>query len=119
MKGEIFLAKRAIPIETRTSLDSRDWDVRVKGYVANRMAHRRKCVSIFGSDYATADGVGVCDNVHAEGSSDAHWETRAHLRRGGESTTLECCYGRSYSVRGIDPPGLLARSAASIGDYPG
>ncbi len=60
---------------------------------------RREYVSIFGTDYATRDGTGVRDYIHVEDLADAHLKALAYLRRGGKSTTLNCGYGRGYSVR--------------------
>ncbi len=60
---------------------------------------KRDHVSIFGTDYATPDGTGVRDYIHVEDLADAHLKALAYLRRGGDSTTLNCGYGRGYSVR--------------------
>ncbi len=60
---------------------------------------KREHVSIFGTDYPTPDGTGVRDYIHVEDLADAHLKALAYLRRGGESTTLNCGYGRGYSVR--------------------
>jgi UDP-glucose 4-epimerase len=60
---------------------------------------KREHVSIFGTDYETPDGTGVRDYIHVEDLADAHLKALAYLRDGGESTTLNCGYGRGYSVR--------------------
>lgn len=60
---------------------------------------KRSHVAIFGTDYPTPDGTGVRDYIHVEDLADAHLKALAYLRRGGESTTLNCGYGRGYSVR--------------------
>jgi UDP-glucose 4-epimerase len=60
---------------------------------------KRDHVSIFGTDYPTPDGTGVRDYIHVEDLADAHLKALEYLRRGGESTTLNCGYGRGYSVR--------------------
>jgi UDP-glucose 4-epimerase len=60
---------------------------------------KRPFVSIFGTDYPTPDGTGVRDYIHVEDLADAHLKALAYLRDGGESTTLNCGYGRGYSVR--------------------
>jgi len=94
---------------------------------------KRDHVAIFGTDYPTPDGTGVRDYVHVEDLADAHLKALAYLRRGGESTTLNCGYGRGYSVRELitmvekvaghplakreaprragDPPTLVARAS--------
>lgn len=93
---------------------------------------KRPFVSIFGTDYPTPDGTGVRDYIHVEDLADAHLKALAYLRQGGESTTLNCGYGRGYSVRELldmvekvaghtiakkeeprragDPPSLVARA---------
>jgi UDP-glucose 4-epimerase len=60
---------------------------------------KREYVSIFGTDYPTPDGTGIRDYIHVEDVADAHLKALAYLRRGGKSTTLNCGYGRGYSVR--------------------
>ncbi|HEX6996876.1 MAG TPA: UDP-glucose 4-epimerase GalE [Gammaproteobacteria bacterium] len=60
---------------------------------------KRPHVQIFGTDYDTPDGTGVRDYIHVEDLADAHLKALAYLRGGGESTTLNCGYGRGYSVR--------------------
>jgi UDP-glucose 4-epimerase len=104
---------------------------------------KRPYVSIFGTDYPTPDGTGVRDYIHVEDLADAHLKALAYLRRGGESTTLNCGYGRGYSVRELlsvvdhvaghpiakreeprragDPPTLVARATrirATLGWQP-
>ena len=60
---------------------------------------KREYVSIYGTDYATPDGTGVRDYIHVEDLASAHLKALTYLRRGGKSTTLNCGYGRGYSVR--------------------
>jgi UDP-glucose 4-epimerase len=60
---------------------------------------KRTHVSIFGTDYDTPDGTGVRDYIHVEDLASAHLKALDYLRAGGESTTLNCGYGRGYSVR--------------------
>ena len=62
---------------------------------------KREAVSIFGTDYPTPDGTGVRDYIHVEDLADAHLKALDYLRRGGESTTLNCGYGHGYSVREV------------------
>ncbi|MGQ0430457.1 MAG: UDP-glucose 4-epimerase GalE [Gammaproteobacteria bacterium] len=93
---------------------------------------KRDSVSIFGTDYETPDGTGVRDYIHVEDLADAHLKALDYLRAGGISTTLNCGYGRGYSVREVldvvarvsgrelaireaprrtgDPPQLVARA---------
>ncbi|MEW8507576.1 MAG: UDP-glucose 4-epimerase GalE [Candidatus Thiodiazotropha sp.] len=60
---------------------------------------KRDKIYIFGTDYPTKDGTGVRDYIHVEDLADAHVKALDYLRRGGESTTLNCGYGHGYSVR--------------------
>ncbi len=62
---------------------------------------RRPGVSIFGTDYPTPDGTGLRDYIHVEDLAAAHIDALAYLRKGGESTTLNCGYGHGYSVRDV------------------
>ena len=62
---------------------------------------RRSHVSVFGTDYPTPDGTGVRDYIHVEDLATAHLDALAYLRKGGESTTLNCGYGHGYSVREV------------------
>ena len=62
---------------------------------------KRESISIFGNDYATADGTGVRDYIHVEDLADAHVKALRYLEGGGRSTTLNCGYGHGYSVREV------------------
>jgi UDP-glucose 4-epimerase len=62
---------------------------------------KRERIYIFGTDYDTPDGTGVRDYIHVEDLADAHLCALDYLRDGGESTTLNCGYGRGYSVREV------------------
>jgi UDP-glucose 4-epimerase len=93
---------------------------------------KREDVSIFGTDFDTRDGTGVRDYIHVEDLAAAHLNAVDYLRAGGGSTTLNCGYGRGFSVREVldavtrvagrplnviegprragDPPELVARA---------
>ncbi len=93
---------------------------------------KREKLYVFGTDYPTPDGTGVRDYIHVDDLADAHVRALDHLRRGGESVTLNCGYGHGYSVREVidavnrvngapiavqeeprragDPPSLIARA---------
>ena len=62
---------------------------------------RRKKLEIFGTDYPTQDGTCIRDYLHVEDLAAAHLAALEYLRDGGESTTLNCGYGRGFSVREI------------------
>lgn len=62
---------------------------------------KRPHVSIFGTDYPTADGTGVRDYIHVEDLATAHLAALDYLRKGGASSTFNCGYGHGYSVREV------------------
>jgi UDP-glucose 4-epimerase len=55
-------------------------------------------VQVFGTDYATPDGTCIRDYIHVTDLVGAHASALEHLRRGGASLTLNCGYGKGYSV---------------------
>jgi UDP-glucose 4-epimerase len=59
---------------------------------------QRAKVDVFGTDYPTADGSCIRDFIHVTDLVQAHGAALAYLREGGGSTTLNCGYGRGYSV---------------------
>lgn len=59
---------------------------------------QRAGLEIFGTDYATPDGTCVRDYIHVTDLARAHLAALDHLRAGGTSLTLNCGYGRGYSV---------------------
>lgn len=61
----------------------------------------RESLAIFGTDYPTPDGTGVRDFIHVEDLADAHADALTYLENAGESVTLNCGYGRGYSVREV------------------
>jgi UDP-glucose 4-epimerase len=58
-------------------------------------------MSVFGDDYPTHDGTCVRDYIHVSDLADAHVVALDHLRLGGGSRTLNCGYGRGYSVKEV------------------
>ncbi len=62
---------------------------------------KRDAISIFGTDYDTPDGTCIRDYIHVEDLAAAHLGALDYLRAGGASTTLNCGYGRGYSVREV------------------
>jgi UDP-glucose 4-epimerase len=62
---------------------------------------QRPKMDIFGTDYETPDGTCVRDYIHVTDLIEAHKLLLDHLRAGGESTTLNCAYGKGYSVRQV------------------
>lgn len=62
---------------------------------------QRDKVAIFGTDFPTPDGTGVRDYIHVTDLADAHGLLLDYLRVGGASTTMNCGYGRGFSVREV------------------
>ena len=62
---------------------------------------QRAKMDIFGTDYETPDGTCVRDYIHVTDLIAAHALLLDHLRKGGDSTTLNCAYGQGYSVREV------------------
>jgi len=59
---------------------------------------RRDKIDVFGTDYPTPDGTCIRDYIHVCDLVRAHCDALAYLRRGGISLTLNCGYGRGFSV---------------------
>jgi UDP-glucose 4-epimerase len=59
---------------------------------------QRAKIDVFGTDYPTPDGSCIRDFIHVSDLAQAHRAALAYLRGGGASTTLNCGYGRGYSV---------------------
>lgn len=58
----------------------------------------RKKMDVFGTDYPTPDGTCIRDYIHVSDLVAAHSDALAYLRNGGPSVTLNCGYGRGFSV---------------------
>src|SRR3954468_2841675 len=59
---------------------------------------QRSKIDVFGSDYPTADGSCIRHFIDVSDLVQAHRAALSYLRGGGASTTLNCGYGRGYSV---------------------
>lgn len=59
---------------------------------------QRSHLEVFGTDYLTPDGSCLRDYIQVSDLAEAHRVALDHLRSGGESLTLNCGYGRGYSV---------------------
>jgi len=102
---------------------------------------KRDGVSVFGTDFATPDGTGVRDYIHVSDLAAAHVDAlRLLIERPTQSHTLNCGYGRGYSVldvldavdrvtnvrvdrrmearRAGDPDALVADNAAILAALP-
>jgi UDP-glucose 4-epimerase len=62
---------------------------------------QRGHLDVFGEDYPTPDGTCVRDYIHVTDLARAHVAALAHLRRGGGNLTLNCGYGRGFSVKEV------------------
>jgi UDP-glucose 4-epimerase len=58
----------------------------------------RPLLEVYGTDYPTPDGTCVRDYIHVTDLARGHWAAVKYLRSRGESVTLNCGYGRGYSV---------------------
>jgi UDP-glucose 4-epimerase len=59
---------------------------------------QRPHLDVFGTDYPTKDGSCVRDYIQVSDLARAHVLALEHLRKGGDSLTLNCGYGQGYSV---------------------
>jgi len=59
---------------------------------------QRAKVDVFGTDYPTPDGSCIRDFIHVTDLAEAHRAALSYLHGGGSSITLNCGYGRGYSV---------------------
>ena len=62
---------------------------------------RRARIDVYGTDYPTPDGTCVRDFIHVSDLARAHVSALAYLRNGGANATINCGYGRGYSVREV------------------
>jgi UDP-glucose 4-epimerase len=58
----------------------------------------RPFLEVFGTDYPTRDGSCLRDYIQVTDLARAHLSALAYLREGGDSVTLNCGYGRGFSV---------------------
>jgi UDP-glucose 4-epimerase len=59
---------------------------------------QRSHLEVFGTDYPTRDGSCLRDYIQVSDLAEAHRMALEHLRAGRASLTLNCGYGRGYSV---------------------
>ena len=58
----------------------------------------RPKMQVFGTDYPTPDGTCIRDYIHVSDLVAAHTDALSYLRKGGDSATMNCGYGRGFSV---------------------
>ena len=61
----------------------------------------RDHITVFGTDYSTADGTCVRDYIHVSDLAGAHLAALDDLEAGGTSRVLNCGYGTGHSVREV------------------
>lgn len=61
----------------------------------------RDGVTIYGTDYPTADGTCIRDYIHVDDLASAHVAALDYLRDNNDSQILNCGYGQGFSVRQI------------------
>lgn len=61
----------------------------------------RDHLELFGEDYDTPDGTCIRDYVHVTDLVDAHVRALDYLKNSRENLTLNCGYGRGFSVREV------------------
>jgi UDP-glucose 4-epimerase len=71
----------------------------------------RPGIEVYGTDYPTPDGTCIRDYIHVSDLVRAHSNALRYLRNGGESTTLNCGYGRGFSV--LEAIDAVKRSSGS------
>ncbi len=62
---------------------------------------KRPGMMIYGDDYGTPDGTCIRDYIHISDLASAHVLALDYLLGGGESKTLNCGYGKGYSVKEV------------------
>ena len=62
---------------------------------------RRERIDVYGTDYDTPDGTCIRDFIHVSDLARAHRAALGYLRTGNKSATLNCGYGRGYSIREV------------------
>jgi len=58
-------------------------------------------IPIYGDDYPTFDGTCIRDFIHVDDLAAAHIDALTYLENNGVSITLNCGYGKGYSVKEV------------------
>lgn len=61
----------------------------------------RQGMKVFGTDYETRDGTCIRDYIHVDDLAKAHVMALDYMAKGGESETLNCGYGRGFTVKEV------------------
>ena len=59
---------------------------------------KREAITVYGTDYPTADGTCIRDYIHVSDLAAAHADALRYLRSGGASLVANCGYGQGFSV---------------------
>ena len=81
----------------RTGQSTRGATHLIKVAVETALGLRPK-MDVYGTDYQTPDGTCIRDYIHVWDLVRAHSQALAYLRAGGRSITVNCGYGRGFSV---------------------
>jgi UDP-glucose 4-epimerase len=81
----------------RTGQSTKEATHLIKVAVETALGLRPK-MNVYGTDYPTPDGTCIRDYIHVWDLVRAHLAALAYLRGGGASVTLNCGYGRGFSV---------------------
>jgi len=66
--------------------------------IAIQSLKRKPTINIFGNDYPTHDGTCIRDYIHVSDLADIHIKGIEYLENNKKSFTLNCGYGKGYSV---------------------
>jgi len=69
--------------------------------IAIQFFTKKPTISIYGNDYKTKDGTCVRDYMHVSDLTDIHIKTLNYIKNKSTSLTLNCGYGKGYSVLDI------------------
>ena len=69
--------------------------------LAIQTTKKNPLISIYGNDYNTKDGTCIRDYIHVSDLSNIHIKTLKYINSKMESLTLNCGYGKGYSVLDI------------------
>jgi UDP-glucose 4-epimerase len=81
----------------RTGQSTRGATHLIKVAVETALGLRPK-MDVFGTNYPTPDGTCIRDYIHVSDLVRAHSDALRYLRGGGASATMNCGYGRGFSV---------------------
>jgi UDP-glucose 4-epimerase len=66
--------------------------------IAIQSLKKKPVINIFGDDYPTKDGTCIRDYIHVSDLADIHVKGIEYLEKNNKSFTLNCGYGKGYSV---------------------